>query len=215
MKRKNNVFNVYDKFWKNDCLKSLNNKLFNNENEFYDDYDSISMSLTKQKSQINSMKFMYKNKKPFFSNSSNKIKKKINYFSFNNNNKDFYKENKKFNNFMEKNFNEKNLNNEIKKIDLNSQKKNENQMKNLLYFFNNNNNNNNKYFISDLNNLKGKFNNKNFISKEKKKSLNPLTKKEEIKQKEKEEFNLFLNFDIKNIKNKNKNNNNKLNLLTL
>ena len=212
MKRKNNVFNVYDKFWKNDCLKSLNNKLFNNENEFYDDYDSISMNLTKQKSQINSMKFMYKNKKPFFSNSSNKIKKKINYFSFNNNNnKDFYKENKKFNNFMEKNFNEKNLNNEIKKIDLNSQKKNENQMKNLLYFFNNNNNNN-KYFISDLNNLKGKFNNKNFISKEKKKSLNPLTKKEEIKQKEKEEFNLFLNFDIKNIKNKN---NNKLNLLTL
>ena len=164
MKRKNNVFNVYDKFWKNDCLKSLNNKLFNNENEFYDDYDSISMSLTKQKSQINSMKFMYKNKKPFFSNSSNKIKKKINYFSFNNNNnKDFYKENKKFNNFMEKNFNEKNLNNEIKKIDLNSQKKNENQMKNLLYFFNNNNNNNNKYFIIDLNNLKGKFNNKNFI----------------------------------------------------
>ena len=85
-------------------------------------------------------------------------------------------------------------------------------MKNILYFFNNNNN---KYFISDLNNLKGKFNNKNFISKEKKKSLNPLTKKEEIKQKEKEEFNLFLNFDIKNIKNKNKNNNNKLNLLTL
>ena len=156
---------------------------------------------------------MYKNKKPFFSNSSNKIKKKINYFSFNNNNKDFYKENKKFNNFMEKNFNEKNLNNEIKKIDLNSQKKNENQMKNLLYFFNNNNNN--KYFISDLNNLKGKFNNKNFISKEKKKSLNPLTKKEEIKQKEKEEFNLFLNFDTKNIKNKNKNNNNKLNLLNL
>ncbi len=214
MKRKNNVFNVYDKFWKNDCLKSLNNKLFNNENEFYDDYNSLSMSLTKQKSQINSMKFMYKNKKPFFSNSSNKIKKKINYFSFNNNNnKDFYKENKKFNNFMEKNFNEKNLNNEIKKIDLNSQKKNENQMKNLLYFFNNNNNN--KYFISDLNNLKGKFNNKNFISKEKKKSLNPLTKKEEIKQKEKEEFNSFLNFDIKNIKNKNKNNNNKLNLLTL
>ena len=114
------IFNVYDKFWKNDYLKRF--KLFNDENEFYDDYDSISMSLTKQKSQINSMKFMNKNKKTF-SNTSNKIKKKINYFSFNNNNKnDFYKENKKFNNFMEKNFNEKNLNNEIKKIDFQKKK---------------------------------------------------------------------------------------------
>ena len=76
-KRKNNVFNVYNNVWKNDYLKS---SLFNNNNnDFYDDYDSLSMSLTKQKSQINSMKFMYKNKKPF-SNTSNKIKKKINYF---------------------------------------------------------------------------------------------------------------------------------------
>jgi hypothetical protein len=76
-KRKNNVFNVYNNVWKNDYLKS---SLFNNNNnDFYDDYDSLSMSLTKQKSQINSMKFMYKNKKPF-SNTSNKIKKKINFF---------------------------------------------------------------------------------------------------------------------------------------
>jgi hypothetical protein len=78
-KRKNNVFNVYNNVWKNDYLKS---SLFNNNNnDFYDDYDSLSMSLTKQKSQINSMKFMYKNKKPF-SNTSNKIKKKINFFFF-------------------------------------------------------------------------------------------------------------------------------------
>ena len=48
-------------------------------------------------------------------------------------------------------------------------------MKNFLYFFNNNNNN--KYFISDLNNLKGKFNNKNFISKEKKKKFESFNKK--------------------------------------